>query len=60
MVAIAWWSWWLPTALKEEIVVSSGVCIVVVGTNVVAVLLAPMKFDKELRIFERIFERPKC
>ena len=41
-------------------VVPNGVCVVVVGTNVVAVLLAPMKLDKELRIFERIFERLKC
>ena len=27
---------WLPTTPKEEIVASSGVCVVVVGTNIVA------------------------
>ena len=38
VVANAWWSWWLPTTPKGEIVVPSRVCVVVVGTNVVAML----------------------
>ena len=33
VIANAWWLWWLSTTPKEEIIVSSGVCVVVVGTN---------------------------
>ena len=36
VVANVWWSEWLPTTLKGEIVVPSGVCVVVVGTNIEA------------------------
>ena len=54
VVANVWWSWWLLTTSKEEIVVSNGVCVIVVGTNVVAVLLAPMKFDKDLKGFWKV------
>ena len=51
---------WIRLISACDTVVPDGVCVAVVGTNVVAVLLAPIKLDKEMRIFEKNFEKLNC